>query len=144
MDPNLTPLLDVILQLITFFMMLIHFGTQIEGANRAVRLPSAAAALPGTDLGLDRLVATLDASGRLLGAPGPLAEAEARAWWDEQARLRRRGQEVLGGPAGELPTRVVVRADRDASYGAVRRALATAQARGFAQFTLVVLRSERP
>ena len=29
---NLTPLLDVVLQLITFFMMLIHFGTKIEGA----------------------------------------------------------------------------------------------------------------
>ena len=27
-QPNLTPLLDVVLQLITFFMMLVHFGTQ--------------------------------------------------------------------------------------------------------------------
>ena len=38
-SPNLTPLLDVVLQLITFFMMLVHFGTRLEGANRAVRLP---------------------------------------------------------------------------------------------------------
>jgi biopolymer transport protein ExbD len=36
---------------------------------------------------------------------------------------------------------VIVRADRRASYGAVRRALASAQQRGFAHFSLVVLRS---
>ena len=47
---NLTPLLDVVLQLITFFMMLIHFGTKLEGATKAVRLPVAPAALPGADL----------------------------------------------------------------------------------------------
>ena len=34
LSPNLTPLLDVVLQLITFFMMLVHFGTRLEGATR--------------------------------------------------------------------------------------------------------------
>ena len=33
-NPNLTPLLDVVLQLITFFMMLVHFGTRLEGSTR--------------------------------------------------------------------------------------------------------------
>ncbi len=46
-DPNLTPLLDVVLQLITFFMMLIHFGTKIEGETRAVRLPDGSLGLAG-------------------------------------------------------------------------------------------------
>ena len=31
-NPNLTPLLDIVLQLITFFMMLVHFGTRLEGS----------------------------------------------------------------------------------------------------------------
>ena len=35
---------------------------------------------------------------------------------------------------------MIVRADRAASYGAVRRTLATAQEQGFAHFSLVVLR----
>ena len=43
--------------------------------------------------------------------------------------------------AEELPTVVILRADRAASYGAVRRALAVAQDKGFAHFSLVVLRS---
>ena len=63
---NLTPLLDVVLQLITFFMMLIHFGTKLEGSTKSIRLPVAPAALPGADLGIDRLVVGLDRTGRLM------------------------------------------------------------------------------
>jgi biopolymer transport protein ExbD len=161
-SPNLTPLLDVVLQLITFFMMLVHFGTRLEGADRAVRLPVAPAALPGSDLTIDRLPVVIDRRGAIRVGNRVLASAEASAWWAEQANARRAGVELLqpyggGGPApdagvatitapegGELPTVVILRADRDASYGMVRRTLAEAQERGFAQFSLVVLRSEKP
>jgi len=139
-NTNLTPLLDVVLQLITFFMMLIHFGSRLEGSTKSVRLPTAPAALPGGDLALDRLVVAVDARGALLvdgkGLEGPAAEV----WWAAQATRRREGQETLGGPVEDLPTVVVVRADKNASYGAIRRTLATAQNRGFAHFSLVVLR----
>ena len=140
---NLTPLLDVVLQLITFFMMLIHFGSRVEGETIAVKLPVTPAALPGSDLAFDRLTVALDDRGRLLTGKGQDAREgdAAETWWAEQAALRRGGQETLGGPAGELPTVVVVRADRRATYGAVRRALTSAQGRGFAHFSLVVLRS---
>src|SRR4051794_6859870 len=131
---NLTPLLDVVLQLITFFMMLIHFGTRLEGATKAVRLPVAPAALPGSDLAIDRLAVALDAQGRLLVDDGVREGKVSEAWWAEQARRRIEGQETLGGPAAELATVVILRADRDASYGAVRRVLAQAQERGFAHF----------
>jgi biopolymer transport protein ExbD len=141
LNPNLIPLLDVVLQLITFFMILVHFGTKLEGATKEIRLPVAPAALPGSDLSLDRLIVVLDAQGRLLVPGGPPRdEAAARSWWSEQAELRRSGQETLGGPVAELPTAVILRADRRASYGAVRRTLAEAQQRGFVHFSLVVLR----
>jgi biopolymer transport protein ExbD len=162
-SPNLTPLLDVVLQLITFFMMLVHFGTRLEGANRAVRLPVAPAALPGSDLTIDRLPVSLDARGGLIAGGQVLSGDAATAWWARQAKLRRAGLELLppdtagsgpragldmtsrGGPGvDELPTVVILRADREASYGAVRRTLAEAQEQGFAQFSLVVLRSEQP
>jgi biopolymer transport protein ExbD len=138
---NLTPLLDVVLQLITFFMMLIHFGSRLEGATKEVRLPTAPAALPGADLALDRLVAVIDARGALLVDGRVLEGKVAEAWWAEQATRRREGQETLGGPVEDLSTVVIVRADKAASYGTIRRTLATAQARGFAHFSLVVLRS---
>jgi biopolymer transport protein ExbD len=158
-SPNLTPLLDVVLQLITFFMMLVHFGSRLEGENRAVRLPVAPAALPGSDLTFDRLPVVIDRHGGLLVGGRVLDGPNAAAWWSQQANVRRAGLELLGagpsdgeprpeaspGPAREeLPTVVILRADRDASYGAVRRTLAEAQERGFAQFSLVVLRSDKP
>ena len=140
---NLTPLLDVVLQLITFFMMLIHFGTKLEGAEASVRLPTAPSALPGGDLGLDRLVVGVDAKGRLI-ADGTMLEAGlSDAWWTDQARKRRAGLGSLGRGDEELPTQVVVRADKEASFGSIRGLLATAQERGFAKFTLVVLRGPR-
>ena len=147
LNPNLTPLLDVVLQLITFFMMLVHFGTRLEGSSKGVRLPVAPAALPGSDLTIDRLVAAMDAKGRLLVAGDVLDEGAASAWWAAQAKARRAGLETLREPAAGddmLPTVVILRADRAASYGAVRRALAEAQDKGFARFSLVVLRRSTP
>jgi biopolymer transport protein ExbD len=143
-NPNLTPLLDVVLQLITFFMMLVHFGTQLEGSTRGVRLPLAPAALPGSDLTFDRLSVILDARGRLLVGDKALEEVDANAWWAQQAKSRRSGLETLGEPgaaAENLPTVVILWADRAVSYGAVRRTLVAAQEQGFAHFSLVVLRS---
>ena len=139
---NLTPLLDVVLQLITFFMMLVHFGSRIEGETRSVRLPVAPAALPGSNLGLDRLVVAVDERGRLLVEDEIKAGESAETWWVGEARKRREGHRIVGGPGEELPTLVVIRADRYASYGDVRKTLLQSQTAGFAHFTLVVLREE--
>jgi biopolymer transport protein ExbD len=147
LNPNLTPLLDVVLQLITFFMMLVHFGTRLEGATKAIRLPLAPAALPGADLTVDRLTVELDSRGRLIEGGELLDEDTAAKWWADQAKLRRAGLDTLSASKSawrELPTVVVLRADRAAPYGAVRRTLAEAQDQGFAHFSLVVLRRKAP
>ncbi len=142
-EPNLLPMLDVVLQLIVFFMMLVHFGTRLEGATRAVRLPEAPAALPGGEMSLDRLAVAIDARDRLVVGKRALDVEAAGAWWVEQARRRREGLDAVGAEdRTELPTLVIVRADRAASYGAVRRSLLAAQRQGFARFTLVVLRED--
>ena len=135
--------------------MLIHFGTKIEGASAAIRLPTTPAALPGGELGLDRLVVGVDAQGRLL-ADGESFEARNSApWWAEQARKRHAGQASLSNTdrfapsterytPGELPTLVVVRADKEASFGTVRGLLTAAQEAGFARFSLIVMRGATP
>lgn len=145
LNPNLTALLDIVLQLITFFMMLVHFGTRLEGATKAVRLPLAPAALPGTELTFDRMYVTMNAQGRLLVKGRVLDDEATTNFWSAEAKSHRAGLETLGEGTtaeSELPTVVILRADRSASYGAVRRALAEAQDKGFAHFSLVVLRSE--
>ena len=141
---NLTPLLDVVLQLITFFMMLIHFGTKIDEVSASIKLPTTPSALPGGDLGLDRLVVGVDSKGRLIAEGGALEGASGDAWWAEQSRKRLSGMAAMGSRTAELPTLVVVRADKAASFGSVRGLLSTAQEQGFARFTLVVLRGPTP
>jgi biopolymer transport protein ExbD len=142
-DPNLTPLLDVVLQLITFFMMLVHFGSRIEGATQQVRLPVAPAALPTAGMGLDRLAVAIDAEGRLLAGGQPVTDADDARWWQAEARRRREGMAAIGSPAAALPTRVILRADRSLPYGTIRRILRTAQDAGFERFSLVVLGEDR-
>lgn len=136
LEPNLTPLLDVVLQLIVFFLMLVHFGTRIEGQALGARVPVAAASRATVEESGEPLVVGIEAGGRLVaGEPAAVIEDEdAAAWWAEQGE--RRGE-------GAGSTLVLVRADRDARFGAVRRALATAQAHGFARFSLVVERERR-
>ena len=46
-EPNLTPLLDVVFQLITFFMLVINFSS--ENYDQRVRLPVADSARPIED-----------------------------------------------------------------------------------------------
>ena len=49
---------------------------------------------------------------------------------------------MAAGPATEIATQVLVRADRDATYGAVRATLASARAAGFSRLSLVILRED--
>src|SRR5580658_7415193 len=96
LNPNLTALLDVVLQLITFFMMLVHFGTRLEGATKAVRLPLAPAALPGTELTFDRMYVAMNSRGQLLVKDRVLDDQAASTFWATEARARRAGLETLG------------------------------------------------
>lgn len=144
LELNLTPLLDVVLQLITFFMILIHFGAELEGATKSVRLPEAASALPSDELAVDRLPVAIEASGRLIAGGKSFEPGAADSWWEEQAERRRKGLRALGRSDEELPTLVILRADKSVPYGVVRKAMIAAQGRGFSHFTLVVLRSGRP
>src|SRR6187549_1323371 len=67
-EPNLTPLLDVVFQLITFFMLVINFSN--DNYDKRVQLPVAGSARPieeGKDAGLeDRLVLNISKQGHLL------------------------------------------------------------------------------
>jgi biopolymer transport protein ExbD len=130
------PLLDVVLQLIVFFLMLVHFGTQLEGAGLVSRLPVVSAARSESMEGARPVVVGIDAEGRLVaGEPAVAMEpAEAERWWAEEANRRGAGVEA---------SLVLVRGDRGTTYGALRRVLAVAQRQGFVRFSLVVER-ERP
>src|SRR5512136_1661575 len=66
-EPNLTPLLDVVFQLITFFMLVINFTA--DNYDQRVHLPVAGSARPVEDtqrVSEDRIVLNVDRDGHLL------------------------------------------------------------------------------
>lgn len=146
-EPNLTPMLDVVFQLMTFFIMVMNFSQ--DAFDERVRLPVAGSARPveGERAELDRLVLNIDRKGNLL-LGGRIYDTEsAKREIVTQARLVRLGLEVTGkvvSPGDPLPTTLVLRADRDTPYGQLYDIIRACQSNGFLKFALKAEMTEAP
>jgi biopolymer transport protein ExbD len=139
-EPNLTPLLDVVFQLITFFMLVINFSN--ENYDQRVRLPVAGSARPVEDekiVSEDRLILNVDSDGHLLfgGEAQPLHKAIQTI--KRQAdlikiNLKAGGQKL--DASGSLPTTVVLRGDKDTTFASVLSLIKACQTNGFRKFAL--------
>lgn len=137
-EPNLTPLLDVVFQLITFFMLVINFSQ--DNYDVRVRLPVAGSARPAEATGAaeDRIVLNINREGNLLFNGQELdAEAAEReiGLQAELVRLNAKAAKLAIDPAS-LPTTMVIRADRDTPCTRVNRLIVACQNRGFRKFSL--------
>ncbi len=143
-EPNLTPLLDVVFQLITFFMLV--FKISGDNYDQRVRLPVAGSVRPieGARADEDRLVLNIDGDGRLLWNGKILSVDEALKELRTQARLVEMNQKIRGkGQAGDsLPTTIVLRADRRASFATVYRYIQACQSFRFTKFALKAMNAE--
>src|SRR6185437_882999 len=107
-EPNLTPLLDVVFQLITFFMLVINFSN--ENYDARVRLPVAGSARPIEEgekaAGEDRLVLNVDKQGHLIMNGQVLTTTKALQEIKHQAALVKLNLTAAGvksDPSGGLP-----------------------------------------
>jgi biopolymer transport protein ExbD len=139
-EPNLTPLLDVVFQLITFFMLVINFSN--DNYDQRVKLPVAGTARPVEDrdkVSEDRLVLNVDKQGHLLMNGEVLPLHKAIAAIKHQADLVKLNLKAAGQKPGEngvLPTTIVLRADKDAQFSSFYGLLTACQANGFYKFAL--------
>lgn len=139
-EPNLTPLLDVVFQLITFFMLLINFST--DNYDQRVRLPVAGTARPVEDadkVAQDRLVLNVDREGNLLFNGESLSTPKAVDAIRHQAKLVKLNLQAIGQKPGEngmLPTTIVLRADKDTPFSRLFALIQACQANGFFKFVL--------
>jgi len=139
-DPNLTPLLDLVLQLIMFFMITVNF-IRVDQFDDAVALPVAQNATPLDNTAEEFIFLNLDSKGQLVGAlqnfvldtPGKLSAHLTR----ERADLER----VAQRKAGKGPTKVVVvlRADKEVRYAKVWEVLDSCKRAGFVHWQLRVM-----
>jgi biopolymer transport protein ExbD len=133
--PNLTPLLDMVFQLITFFMLVINFKSQT--LDLSLKLPVVGSARPVDTKGLQELVVlNVDAGGNLK-VYGQVKDVKRYIEQEAQQSLfsaRMSNPELQHGD--ELPTTIVVRADRATPFHLLNNVITTCQQNGFRKFAL--------
>jgi biopolymer transport protein ExbD len=138
-EPNLTPLLDVVFQLITFFMLVMNFSN--DNYDQRIRLPVAGSARPIEEAGhvQDRVVLNIDQNGHLLigGEVQPLHKAIQTIKHEaDLIKLNLKAGGIKLDASGNLPTTIVLRADKDVSFSSLLSLIKACQANGFRRFDL--------
>jgi biopolymer transport protein ExbD len=132
-EPNLTPLLDMVFQLITFFMLVINF----KGASMdlSLKLPVLGSARPLEKVGkLEPMLLNINADGGV-HYYGRLEEIEPLM--AKEARILKERLRAEGTPAeGDFPVAVVIRADRAVPFHQLNHVIEVCQKHGFRQFSL--------
>jgi biopolymer transport protein ExbD len=139
-DVNLTPLLDLILQLIMFFMITVNF-VRVDQFDTAIDLPVASHAVPLDKTAEDWIFLNLDHDGKLAGTirnldldtPEKLKVHLVR----EKESLERSAK--AQGKTGELKVVVILRADKNCRYADVWSVLHSCQRAGFKHWQMRVM-----
>jgi biopolymer transport protein ExbD len=110
-EPNLVPLLDLVFQLIMFFMICVNFVS--EQVNEDIKLPEAQSARPMEKSQVDVLFLNLDQTGKLIvpGEEQPLVTLGQKQYYLRQQYADTKRKD------GQVHTAIIVRADRNTNYG---------------------------
>jgi biopolymer transport protein ExbD len=142
-EPNLTPILDMVFQLITFFMLVINFKT--AAMDFSLRLPVVGSARPADNKGQEELlVLNVDKAGHLNVYGEQKTDIERYIATEAQASLffaRKKHPELEAGD--ELPTTVVVRADKATPFRLLNKIISTCQNHGYRKFSLKAMNKEQ-
>jgi biopolymer transport protein ExbD len=140
-EPNLTPILDMVFQLITFFMLVINF--KAASLDLSLKLPVVGSARPVDTKGKeDLLILNVDTEGRI-NVYGVPQNVERYIRGEAQASLLVARKDNKGIQLGdELPTTVVIRADRSIRFQLLNRVIAECQKNGFRKFALKAMNKE--
>ena len=167
-EPNLTPLLDVVLQLLMFFMMCVNFVS--EQVNEDIKLPSSQAVKPMDKNDPDVLFvnvkpfAVKDFQDRLpadalvrvqekfregddcILVPGeePMTGRELIAWLKRQHDNVVLVAEQKGKEAKDVNTAIVIRGDKNAVYGQVFDIMHKAKGAGFHRLSFRAMTKNTP
>jgi biopolymer transport protein ExbD len=165
-EPNLTPLLDVVLQLLMFFMMCVNFVN--EQVNEEIALPRSQAVKPmdkaDTDVlyinlkpfalqdfqdrlpadVLDRVKERFHEGDECVLIPGkePMRRTDLKVWLKQQYDDAKQLAESRGGK--DVNTAVVIRAHRDADYAQVFGILDMCKTTGYTRLKLRALTKNTP
>ena len=136
-EPNLIPLLDLVFQLIMFFMICVNFVS--EQVNQDVKLPVAQSARPMDKSEVDVLFLNVDPKGRVItpGADKPLSTVGEikyylRLQYDDAKRIAKN----QGDKSEQVKTAIIIRGDRDATYQQIFQLLQLCKEVGYRRLQL--------
>ena len=144
-EVNLIPMIDIVIQLITFFLMLVNFDE--SNMDERVRLPIADLAKP-SEMEIDELlVLNVDRQARVnVGLGGDVLldiggdafrqhmAKEARAAAKNMKLAKRQVSYV--GDRPQLWTTIMIRADKEVAYERIQQMMRVCQEQGFYKFAL--------
>jgi biopolymer transport protein ExbD len=134
-EPNLTPMLDMVFQLVTFFMLVINFKT--NQIDTQMDLPVVGSARPVKADGLLLLMVNINKNGQFTVFNKPFSDPQMEQYIFSQAandRLAARRTNASFDENDDLPTTVVIRADRNTPFEKLRHALELCQANHYRNF----------
>ena len=124
-------MLDMVFQLVTFFMLVINF--KAASLDLTLKLPVVGSAKPVDTKGQEELlILNIDTQGRLNVYGTPKADIKAYIAGEAQASLlsaRRNKPDIEFGD--ELPTTVVVRADKSTTFNLLYNVIKICQDNGY-------------
>jgi biopolymer transport protein ExbD len=142
-EVNLIPMIDIVIQLITFFLMLVNFDQSNQ--DERVQLPIADLAKPAAMEIDEMLILNVNRDGFVNMGLGDLVDpdstvfrtriAQEAALAKKNMMLAKKRVKMLAGRP-ELWTTVLIRADKDVESGKVQRMIKTCQDVGFYKFAL--------
>lgn len=140
-EPNLTPMLDMVFQLITFFMLVINF--KAASMDLDLKLPVVGSAKMVEAKGKDMLVLNINKQGGLRIYGNLIKDVDRYLNAEAQASLLILKQTHPEAKLGdELSTMIVIRADRATPFKMLNKIIKAAQDVGFRNFALKATNKE--
>jgi biopolymer transport protein ExbD len=135
-EPNLVPLLDLVFQLIMFFMICVNFVS--SQVNEEIKLPVAQSARAMDKGEFEVLVLNMDAAGKIqvVGQPVPLSTLGEKKYFLRQAYADAQRTAHEKDKKAPVTTTIIVRADKNANYLDVYELLTLCKEIGFRKLQL--------
>jgi len=127
-DIDMTPMIDVTFQLITFFMFTLNFSEAVQ--DQRVQLPTSQVAKPAENSDIEPLTLQLMDDGRVIYNGEPVALAALGDYLENEKSV------MLAANKEPAAATVVVRADGRSRTGDVQQIIRNCQEKGFDKFVL--------
>ena len=140
-EMDMTPMIDMTFQLISFFMFVINFNNDLT--NQQIHLPVAELAKPVEKAKIQPLFLNIDKDGRLLvvgetlDLKDPNGFAKVNAYLKKEAIVIKLAMQKAGKPGDKgLEATVIIRGDERMHYGVVQDLIRACREAGFTKFSL--------